>query len=114
MTAWPFPTRLGTWAAGLLMLASASLSQAQPLAEPNPSPYAAREDAATDADDDTIHDPNIQQAGCSTCGGGLVGGGHGGCSNCGGGLFAIPPHAQLGTWGTGECGHPCYPGKRYC
>lgn len=118
MSAWPFPTRnqwLGTWAAGLLMLATAPIGWAQPLPEPNPSPYATRDDAAdVPAEGDTIVDPNVQQAGCASCGGGLIGHGHGPNQACGGGLFAIPPYNQLGTWGTGDCGHPCYPGKRYC
>lgn len=115
MTAWPFPKRnqwLKNWAAGLLLLAAASVGMAQtPIPEPNPSPYASREEAQSSANGEAIQDPNVQQTSCSSCGGGLVG--HK-CHSCGGGLFNIPPAEQLGTYGTGECGHRCYPGKRDC
>src|SRR3954447_3333254 len=110
------------WAAGICP-AGAGLSAAEP------SPYAADvlpplvrqappakfDSKITTADvpapKTTAHfDPAVVPAGCSTCGGGLLGG-----LGSVDAMPGLPPTGEgFGTPGPGNCGGCCYPGRTSC
>lgn len=119
------PGRRGTFFSGaagtalLAMIGAVGLTPAQ--TPPAPAPTATTmAPAAPAADGTAVSDPNIQPAGCSTCGGGLLGGGGvpydtgypvgGGCPSC--------CHAgQKGCnccWDAKTCVGKCFAGLYEC
>src|SRR5438105_3504836 len=91
MSATHFPGRRGGWrawlAAAVLAASGAAAARAGEGDAPPPLPP-----AAVAAPAPVPLDGGVVQAGCATCGGGLVGGtvGGGGCATCGGGNGCIP------------------------